>query len=472
MMVGSRWLGQNNHMGVDSPIVDMIKRLVGGTATIFQRMNDQGDILRVTTNVQKLDGNRAIGTYIPAVNPDGTQNPVVSTVMQGKTYHGIAYVVNAWYVTAYEPLYNHHGNIIGALYVGVKQDNIGALRQAIMQVHIGESGYAFVLGGKGDHRGHYIISEKGLRDGENLWDLTDMQSNYFIRAAIGKAVACKSGEATTLRYPFIRPDESTPRWKVASLLYYEPWDWVIGSSVYEDEIRGPTLAIDQGYKAMIRMFCMVALVIAVISGSLIWFFASKMANTLRVISGAATTLTERDLPMLLSAIERVKKGDLTVAFRFKKTRVPVATRDELGTMADAFTSMNMALVHVGEAFTMMVTSLRQSTEQLEQQVERRTLALHESEQKLADIINFLPDATLVVDGDSRVIAWNRAMEKMSGVRSEAMLGKGDFEYAEPFYGRRQPMLIDQVLHPDTDYEKNCVFFQTRREHIDRRSAIQ
>ena len=78
MLVGGKWLGQNADVKAPSPVVDEMKSLVGGTCTIFQRMNKAGDMLRVCTNVQKADGTRAIGTYVPAVNADGAPNPVIS----------------------------------------------------------------------------------------------------------------------------------------------------------------------------------------------------------------------------------------------------------------------------------------------------------------------------------------------------------------------------------------------------------
>ncbi|QSZ66246.1 PAS domain S-box protein [Methanofollis aquaemaris] len=71
--------------------------------------------------------------------------------------------------------------------------------------------------------------------------------------------------------------------------------------------------------------------------------------------------------------------------------------------------------------------------------------LRESRQRMADVINFLPDATFAVDLDGKVIAWNRAMEEMTGIKTEEVLGEGDFTYAVPFYGERRPLLIDQVL---------------------------
>ncbi len=82
-----------------------------------------------------------------------------------------------------------------------------------------------------------------------------------------------------------------------------------------------------------------------------------------------------------------------------------------------------------------------------QDVTERELAAQRIEaerRRLFDIIDFLPDATLVIDNDKRIIAWNRAMESLTGTRKEAVLGKGDHAYAEAFYGDRRPMLIDAV----------------------------
>lgn len=79
--------------------------------------------------------------------------------------------------------------------------------------------------------------------------------------------------------------------------------------------------------------------------------------------------------------------------------------------------------------------------------------LQESQRKLHDIIQFLPDATFVVDKEQKVIAWNKAMEEMSGVKAEDIIGKGDYIYAVPFYGERRPVLIDLLINPDPEIEK-------------------
>jgi len=71
-------------------------------------------------------------------------------------------------------------------------------------------------------------------------------------------------------------------------------------------------------------------------------------------------------------------------------------------------------------------------------------ARRRSQRQLADIIEFIPDATFVINNEGTVIAWNRAMESMTGISKSKMIGKGDFEYSLPFYGMRQPILIDLV----------------------------
>ncbi len=72
--------------------------------------------------------------------------------------------------------------------------------------------------------------------------------------------------------------------------------------------------------------------------------------------------------------------------------------------------------------------------------------------QLHDIIDFLPDATFVVNSAGRVIAWNKATEELTEIKAPDMLGKGNYEYAVPFHGERRPILIDLVRSPDREVE--------------------
>ena len=91
--------------------------------------------------------------------------------------------------------------------------------------------------------------------------------------------------------------------------------------------------------------------------------------------------------------------------------------------------------------------------------------LNESQRRLADIIEFLPDATLAIDLEGMVIAWNRAIEVMTGVMKEDMLGKGNYEYALPFYGTRRPILINFVSMWDEEIEKQYSFIKKKGDTL-------
>ncbi len=107
-------------------IVDTIKETVYegliydgkeiGTATIFQ------DDVRIATNVKNEDGTRAIGTRV-------SEDMYNRVVREGKRWVGRAYVVNDWYITAYEPIRDIYNKIIGILYVGVLEQRYVDVRQ-------------------------------------------------------------------------------------------------------------------------------------------------------------------------------------------------------------------------------------------------------------------------------------------------------------------------------------------------------
>lgn len=76
--------------------------------------------------------------------------------------------------------------------------------------------------------------------------------------------------------------------------------------------------------------------------------------------------------------------------------------------------------------------------------------LQASYHRLNDIIEFLPDPTMVIDSDGIVVAWNKAIEEITGVSKDDIIGKGDYAYALPFYNERRPILIDSALSGGSD----------------------
>jgi len=95
-------------------MVDAILNDLGDTATVF--MKDGDDFLRVSTNVKKPDGSRAIGTRL------GKDSAAYAPVTQGRSYVGDADILGKPYLTSYEPLKGANGDVIGILYIGIPKE--------------------------------------------------------------------------------------------------------------------------------------------------------------------------------------------------------------------------------------------------------------------------------------------------------------------------------------------------------------
>ncbi|MBA4357110.1 MAG: hypothetical protein C0405_05210, partial [Desulfovibrio sp.] len=189
-------------------------------------------------------------------------------------------------------------------------------------------------------------------------------------------------------------------------------------------------------------------------------------------------------------IQALREGIQALALGRLDTRVRVAQEDELGQLAQGFNEMaermeaargaiisalelkesyaremeanNEKLARFNQELESVVAlrtgELTQRNSSLTREIGERHLAeslLKESEQRFVDILEFLPDATFVIDRQGRVIAWNRAIVELTGVAAEQLLGRGDFEYALAFYGERRPTLIDLVLADDPAQELNA-----------------
>ncbi len=99
-------------------------------------------------------------------------------------------------------------------------------------------------------------------------------------------------------------------------------------------------------------------------------------------------------------------------------------------------------------------------------------ALLSERQNLIDIIDFLPDATLVIDTEGRIVAWNRAAEAMTGVSRDALLGKGDYAYAVPFCGEHRPILIDLLNIPEHERKDSYSYVKQSGETIYAETFVQ
>jgi methyl-accepting chemotaxis protein len=315
-------------------IVDKVQSTIGCTCTIFQIIPD--GLLRVSTNVKTKDGTRSVGTYIPS------DSPVYKTVMSGEIYRGRAFVVTEWYMAAYEPIKDDTGNIIGALYVGIKEKPFhDQLFNNLAKIKIVKTGYIYILDGSEDdpstgNRGKYILSKDRQRDGEQIWDQKDARGNLMIHDLIESAEKLENGKVAIKTYWWVNKGETNLRLKIASLTFFPELRWVIGPSTYYDEF------LDGLYR--LRIMTIILAIIFIILGSIVaYIFASSIATPFE---------------KMVDIFKKVAVGDLRESVELN------TSISELGILRDSCNKMIISVKNTISVMNKLIESLSTSSREL------------------------------------------------------------------------------------------------------------
>ncbi len=263
LLLGDTWLRATTSFDDRVPLIDDVNDLTGATVTVFQRMNPEGDMLRVATSVRTADDTRAIGTFIPAVGADGAPNAVVASLLAGETYLGNAFVVNAWFESAYQPIVQD-GEVVGALYVGIQQQAVPELSDAVLSAALGEQGETFVVGTAGTRAGVYdLAADPALVGTSALETELDVDGSPWLAPVLEQAPGLEPGEAGVLTLE--RPDGSGTETVTVGYSYYEPWDWTVVSVASHDDFAATAQRLASVERQTFVAIALAALVSALVA---------------------------------------------------------------------------------------------------------------------------------------------------------------------------------------------------------------
>ncbi len=348
MYIGDKWLGQNFSMSTTQPLVDEVEKITGEKCTILQRMNEHGDMLRVASNISNKDGYRIINTYIPAVEPNGTSNPMIAAILNGKSYSGRVQVLDIAYLAVYEPIKNTAGQIIGCSCSCLKLSAVEAIKKVISGIKIGQSGYVGVLVGSGENKGTYVISQDNKRDGDNILDTKDAEGKPFVREMINDALRQNKGEAGLRSYLWKNPQDPDTKRKTSAFIYFEPWDWVIFPGLYEDDFKAAQQRVVLCLDDLLKTALEVSVVILLLALCFALYVGSRIANPIAKITGIAKKIAQGNLH---------DAGNDIKAYRTSKKNTGCLGKDETFELLESFETMTGIL-------NSLVGKVQQSTIQL------------------------------------------------------------------------------------------------------------
>ncbi|GAA3156732.1 hypothetical protein GCM10010466_54440 [Planomonospora alba] len=295
-LVGGTWLGQNDDADRPTPFVDDVQDTVGGTITLFQRMNDEGDLLRVATNVPNADGGRAIGTYIPATGADGAPNAVAAAIKAGESYRGVAKVVDTWYITAYDPVRDSSGRVIGAVYFGVPQtEAIAQLTEAVARTEVGANGGVTVYSTGAADRGRVIASSKGSAAGAADLDAADADGRRYVEEITAKAPELGADQIWRTEYRLPGAGGAPAAETAVNVSSYAPYQWAIAVMGYGPDYDAAVTEIGEGRRTMLVAFAVAGLLMTVAGGGLAVLWARRLSHRVGRLTGALSAVAGRDL---------------------------------------------------------------------------------------------------------------------------------------------------------------------------------
>ncbi|MCP4702697.1 MAG: methyl-accepting chemotaxis protein [Gammaproteobacteria bacterium] len=302
LMAGEHWLGGKD--AAKTALISKFRPAADDDFIIFQRVNARGDMLRVFPNGREATQ----GDYLATDDPE--QQALLADIAKGVPHYALEREQNREYLRLYAPLTDKSGETVAMLAVNAGEKAFESLRRMLMKIKAGKTGYVWVIGGKGDDQGHYIISKDGRRNGEDIWGTQDSSGRYFIQDMTEKALALQEGEFAYENYPWQNEGESVPRMKVSGLTYFAPWDWVIGAGAYKDELTVTTAALDSALSDLFYQVLICGLAILLIVTGLGWFLARKIAAPIMRLTTIARKIASGDLATATAAIRTVsKKGN-------------------------------------------------------------------------------------------------------------------------------------------------------------------
>jgi methyl-accepting chemotaxis protein len=385
---GGTWLGQQADPAAAVPAIDESARLTGAAVTVFQKMNDAGDMLRVATTVVGTSGSRAIGTYIPATGADGAKNAVVASLLAGKTFHGTATVVDKPYVTVYEPL-TVGDEVVGAVFVGLPQADVtDPLRQALASSTLGSKGFYAVFSDAAASAGTAVVAPEGGQDGQPMLDATDADGTPYVKDLLAAAKGLEADGTTTVHVRLASGSYTV------GVSRYPAYNWVVTSWLPDADTSAVTDRVDAGGAALVRNTALLGIGIAVAMAVVIGLLARTLVRRIGRLTDVLRRVAARDLSAGTLA-EGERHGD-----------------DELGTMGRALDEATHAVRDALTAMSAGAARVTQAAGSLDGAGDRLAGAAQTTATEITQVTG---DATTVSDGVHEVSA---AVEQLRAAADE------------------------------------------------------
>jgi methyl-accepting chemotaxis protein len=350
--VGDLRLGNSSQVG-NFALVDEIKTLTGNTATLFVKQGD--DFIRISTNVYKPDGSRAVGTLLDS------KGRAYSALSEGKPFYGVVDILGSPYMTGYEPIQDRSGRTVGVWYVGAPLSSLAELGKQISTTRILENGYFALLKANGDVVFH-----------PDREPIKDIQRRSKQTQSDGWIVASQS---------------------------FDPWGYTLQAAYPEVDVsrRTRALQVQLGLCAILMM-----ILVAVAE------YPTMTRLVLNPVKDLIVRMKSADVNTALNVTRKDEIGELAREFdhfvkkiRDTLTRV-TATSEQLATASEQFSSNSEQISSNSEETSAQAELVSAATEQVNRNLQTVATSTEEMSASINEIAKNATEAAKVAGGALRV----------------------------------------------------------------------
>ncbi len=174
---------------------------------------------------------------------------------------------------------------------------IEKVQEQLKEIKIGETGYLFAIAGSGADRGVMVMHPVEEQRGKSFWNTKDNEGNLFFQTMASGAMSAGRGETAVIHYDWKNPGDMVARAKLASAVYYEPWNLVIGASAYLDEFQTVHKGAQAALGSLVTIIVIVGLIMLAASVTFAMIFGRVMGKNIQFIAEGARHFAVGDIAL-------------------------------------------------------------------------------------------------------------------------------------------------------------------------------
>jgi methyl-accepting chemotaxis protein len=346
-----------------------ISTATGRGVVLFERMDPEGDMMRVGGAAAEIGAHTALGSYVPARLND-EPNPILQTILAGNVYKGRLYLQGGWNTVVCTPLREGQGEVFGMMCVGMNNGGIRSLREELAANYVGANGSVAVFYVHGRDRGKLLIEPTGIAKATQArWFPVILEKSLNIKD--------KQVDETTQIH-----DDATGADVVVRFTYFEPFDWAIAIIADSRDLQLASNSVDSGFRKLLWQ----TFLIGIVALALAMLLALRLSK--RLID-----------PM----------ADLTIRLTSNATSIASSARQQASNVANINTSGNEIATAVNQISATSKELLR-AMEQLAEDAEKTSTVATEGSRGLKGLSSSM---------ESLSSATHSITDKLTTIRTKA-----------------------------------------------------